>query len=134
MADAGEASGGETLGDISTAVVRLMKEAGGTGTTKTKSYWAGDDALLVLMGGGYTAAEETIYRGGRAMSVRDWRHAFHDVVEQRMADLVKETTGREVVAFISASHQHPDLTVLIFVLDPTEKDSPLSAPDQSSPR
>jgi uncharacterized protein YbcI len=134
MADAGQASGGETLGDISTALVRLMKEAGGKGPTKTKSHWAGDDALLVLMGGGYTAAEETIYRGGRGMNVRDSRHAFHDVIEQRMRDVVTDTTGREVVAFISASHQDPDLTVLIFVLDPTEKDSPLSAPDQSSPR
>src|SRR5215218_9614980 len=132
MADAGEASGGETLGDISTAVVRLMKEAGGKGPTKTKSYWAGDDAVLVLMGGGYTAAEETIYRGGRGTSVRDSRHAFHDVVEQRMKDLIADMTGRHVAAFISASHQDPDLSLLIFILDPTEEDSPLFAPDQSS--
>ena len=110
-----------------------MKEAGGKGPTKTKSYWAGDDALLVLMGGGYTAAEETIFRGGRGLDVRDSRHAFHDVVQERMSQLIADRTGREVVAFISASHQHPDLTVLIFVLDPTEEDSPLSAPDQSSP-
>ena len=122
------------LGKLSTDLVGLMKEAGGRGPTKARSYWAGQDAILVIMGGGYTVAEETLFRGGRGNSVRDSRHAFQDTVEHRMRSIVERDTGRTVRAFLAASHQDPDLTVLTFVLNPTEPDSPVAASDQASPR
>jgi uncharacterized protein YbcI len=118
---------------LTNAMVGLQKEFGGKGPTKARSYWAGDDMLVVLMGGGYTSAEETLYQGGRGSAVRDSRHAFEDVMEQRMREVIQGLTGREVIAFMSASHQSPDLTLEAFVLAPTETESPASATDQTSP-
>lgn len=125
--------GGELLAAISNAMVRLRKEFAGKGPTEAKTYWAGDDLLIVLMGGGYTTAEETLYQEGRGDSVRDARQALQDVLEGRMRETVGGMTGREVVAFMSASHQSPDLALEVFVLAPTESDSPTTAPDQTSP-
>jgi hypothetical protein len=85
------------------------------------------------MRGGYTVAEETLYRGGRGNAVRTSRHAFHDTTEVRMRATVEATTGRRVVAFLAASHQDPDLTVLTFMLNPTEPDSPMTG-GEPSPR
>ena len=125
--------GGELLSALSNAIVGLHKEYAGKGPTNVKTYWAGKDMLVVLMGGGYTSAEETLYQGGEGKTVRDARSAFEDVMEQRMNEIIHGLTGREVVAFMSASHQSPDLTLEAFVLVPTEPDSPATAPDQSAP-
>ena len=133
MGEARPATGGEMLGGLSTDLVGLMKEAAGKGPTKTRSYWAGQDTILVVMGGGFTAAEETLFTSGHGQTVRDSRHAFQDSVEWRMRETVERASGRTVIAFLAASHQDPDLTVLTFVLNPTEHESPLSAPDQTSP-
>ncbi len=125
--------GGELLAAISNAMVRLRKEHAGKGPTEAKTYWAGDDMLIVLMGGGYTAAEETLYQEGRGDTVRHSRQAFQDVLEGRMREIIGDMTRREVVAFMSASHQSPDLALEVFVLAPTESDSPTTARDQTSP-
>jgi len=39
-------------------------------------------------------------------------------MEQRMNEIIHGLTGREVVAFMSASHQSPDLTLEAFVACP----------------
>jgi len=41
---------------------------------------------------------------------------------------VAELTGRKVVAFMSGSHQNPDLLVEIFVLEPLESISEIAHP------
>lgn len=125
--------GGELLATISSTMVRLQKEFAGKGPTRAKTYWAGDDMLVVLMGGGFTAAEQTLYEGGRGEAVRNARSAWEDVMEQQMRELILEMTGREVVAFMSTSHQSPDLVLEAFVLAPTEAESPTTATDQVSP-
>lgn len=119
--------GGELLAAVSNVLVGLQKEHAGKGPTKAKTYWAGDDILIVVMGGGYTDAEQTLFQGGQGRSVRTSRHAFEDVMEERLRDAIQGLTGREVVAFMSASHQSPDLLAEVFVLAPTETDSPMTA-------
>ena len=114
-------------------MVGLQKEFGGKGPTRTRTHWAGHDMLIVLMRGGFTSAEETMYQGGRGLAVRDARHSFQDVMEERTKQLIWALTGREVVAFMTASHQSPDLMTVIFVLSPTEQDSPAAAQDQVAP-
>jgi uncharacterized protein YbcI len=125
--------GGELLKDISNALVGLQKEFGGRGPQKCATHWAGTDALLVLMGGGYTRAEETVFQSGRGNAVRDSRHAFQDAMRERMIETVQRLTGRTVTAFMSASHQSPDLNAELFVFEPDQEDPehPLAAEDQS---
>ena len=44
--------------------------------------------------------------------------ALQQTLAERMKKTVEELTGRSVVAFMSASHQEPDLSAEIFVLAP----------------
>lgn len=112
--------GGRLLVEVSNRVVSLFRDFSGKGPSACKTYWAGPDVVVVLLRGGYTIAEQTLYEGGHQKSVRDSRHALQDTLESRMSDIVEELTGRKVVAFMSASHQDPDLQVELFMLEPEE--------------
>ena len=125
--DGAEPTRGEVLAALSNAMVALQKQFAGKGPTQTRSGWVGDDMLVVLMGGGYTIAEETLYQSGRGGAVRDSRNALHDAMRQRMGDIIYRLTGREVIAYMSDFHQSPDLALAAFVLAPTEPNHPALA-------
>jgi uncharacterized protein YbcI len=74
--------------------------------------------LVVVLGAGYTEAERTLYERGRAEDVRAYRNAIQVALGQELGAEVEKLTGRKVVAFMSTSHQEPDLQVEIFVLKP----------------
>jgi uncharacterized protein YbcI len=112
--------GGELLASISRRIVQLLARHAGKGPTKCKTHWAGPDTLVVILGGGYTEAERTLYERGHADDVRAYRSAIQDALSHDMTNVVEELTGRTVVAFMSTSHQDPDLNVEIFVLEPLE--------------
>lgn len=114
----GELPGGEVLAAISNAVVQLMREAAGKGPTRCKTHWAGPDILLVVLGGGYSEAERTLYDAGHREEVRASRAALQSILEQRMRGLIEERVGRRVVAFMSSQHQDPDIQIEIFMLEP----------------
>jgi uncharacterized protein YbcI len=114
----GRLEGGELLASISRRTVQVLARHAGKGPTKCKSHWAGPDMLVVVLGGGYTEAEETLYERGRAEDVRAYRAAIQDALSEDVASEVETLTERSVVAFMSASHQDPDLQVEIFVLEP----------------
>lgn len=114
----GDVLGGPVLAAVSNSMVQVMRDAVGKGPTQCKTHWAGPDTLVVVLGGGYLAAERTLYEAGRDEEVRAARQALQDVLESRMRALIEEHVGRHVVAFLSAQHQDPDLQVEIFVLEP----------------
>jgi uncharacterized protein YbcI len=109
--------GGELLASISRRIVQLLARHAGKGPTKCKTHWAGPDMLVVVLGGGYTEAEQTLYERGRGDDVRAYRTAIQDVLRADMTAEVEELTRRKVIAFMSTSHQHPDLLVELFVLE-----------------
>lgn len=128
-------AGGELLASISRRIVQLLARHAGKGPTKCKTHWAGSDMLVVVLGGGYTEAERTLYERGRAEAVRAYRTAIHDVLSEEMSGEVESLTGRKVVAVLSASHQDPDLLVEFFVLEPVmsaDGDGHLSAAEEAS--
>jgi uncharacterized protein YbcI len=107
---------GEIASEISTTLVQLLKEHAGRGPTKCRTY-IDDDLVMVLMRGGYTMFENTLFEDGKFLDVRTMRHAFADTMEGRFTEVIERLTGRQVAAFMSASHQHPDLQMEIFLLD-----------------
>lgn len=109
-------SGGPLAAEISRAFVLLHKEHGGHGPTKCRTYLE-DDLIIVLMRGGYTRYERTLFEDGKWVDVRNMRHAFQDTMEGRFTEAIERLTGREVAAFMSASHQRPDIQIEAFVLD-----------------
>lgn len=113
-----ERTGGEVLASISNQMVRLMREAVGKGPTRCKTHWAGDDILIVELGGGYLTAERTLFAAGREDQVKANRDALQEVLETEMRKIVEAHVGRRVAAFMSTHHQGPDIQLEIFVLEP----------------
>lgn len=109
---------GEMLGELCTEMVALTRRHSGKGPTKCRAAWAGPDTILVLLGDGLTAAEHTVSAAGHEDEVMALRGRYHDAMNERMTELVEQQTGRSVRAAMNASHADPDLTALIFVLEP----------------
>jgi len=110
-------TGGALAEQISTTFVQLIKEHGDRGPTKCRTY-IDDDLIIVLMRGGYSRLEKTLFEDGKWLDVRSTRQTFQDTMEGRLSDVIEHLTGREVSAFMSASHQRPDMQIEMFVLDP----------------
>ena len=110
--------GGRLLTELSAAMVTLFRDFLGKGPEQCKTYWAGPSILMILLSGGYTTAEQTLFAAGRGASVQESRMALQETLAERMKTTVEELTGRTVGAFMSASHQEPDLSAEIFVLEP----------------
>ena len=122
-------SGGALAEQISNAFVQLIKEHGDRGPTKCRTY-IDDDLIIVLMQSGYSRLENTLIEDGKWLDVRSTRQAFQDTMEGRLSDTIERLTGRDVSAFMSASHQRPDIQIELFVLNP--RPDPQSSPDQPS--
>ena len=130
-----ERANGEQLAEISNTIVRLQKQFFGKGPTKARTSWAGDDALICILGGGFTPVEQTLYEAGRAETVQQMRHAFQMAMEERLSDVIEKIIKRKVVAFMSTAHQDPDVSCEIFLLEPKsdDADSPVRAENAQSP-
>jgi uncharacterized protein YbcI len=118
MPDAG-AENGAVRQEISNAVVGLYKEHYGKGPTRCRTYMQ-PDLVVVVLGGGYTASEQTLFEGGNWYAVREARQHWQDSMRGRFVETIERLTGRKVLAFMSANHQSPDLAVELFVLDPEQ--------------
>jgi len=127
-ADPSDASAPTALANISRRIVQLHKEYYGKGPTKAKTYYY-DDLVVVLMRGGFTRVEETLLASGRGESVKQQRADFQQAMHAPFKQVIEEETGRKVIAFMSSSHQHPDLLGEMFVLESAEvlSDSPPDA-------
>ena len=105
--------------DLSRSMVHLFKEFYGKGPSHAKAY-LNDDAILILLRGGYTQVEETLLRGGESDAVVQQRDAFQRVMRPKFEEMIFELTARKVVAFISGNHQDPDVMSELFILDSTD--------------
>lgn len=114
--DQGHPQGGELLAAISNQIVQLLRESTGRGPTQCKTYWVGDDIVMVVIKGGFSAAEQTMADAGHEDEVFSGRRALQSSVSQRMKDIVETNVGRDVEAFMSNSHMDPNLMIEVFVL------------------
>jgi uncharacterized protein YbcI len=106
--------------EISNAIVGLYKEYFGKGPTRCRTYLH-PDLVIVVLGGGYSKAEQTMFEAGKWHEVRRTRQLWQDSMQARFVDAVEELIGRKVDAFMSANRQDPDLAVEMFVLEPQAK-------------
>jgi uncharacterized protein YbcI len=107
---------GTLRADISTAIVGLYKKHFGKGPTRCRTYLE-PDLVIVVLGGGYTRAEQTMFEAGRWHEVRTARQQWQDTMQGKFISTIEELTGRNVNAFMSADRQDPDIAVEIFVLE-----------------
>jgi len=108
------------LVELSNRVVQEFRTSVGKGPSKCNSYWAGSDLLVVLLRGGYSVAEQTLFDAGQERAVHDAQHALQNAMENRLTRIVEDLTGRRVAGFLSASRQGPDLRAELFLLEPVD--------------
>jgi uncharacterized protein YbcI len=106
---------GELRQQLSNAIVALFKQHAGRGPTDCRTYLE-PNLIIVVMAGGYSAAERTLFEAGKWHEVRQARMAWQDSMEIRFIDTIERLTHRTVSAFLSANRQENELTVEMFVL------------------
>ena len=108
---------GETLAEISNALVGLHKRYYGKGPVRAKTFLV-DGTVLCLLEGGFTIVERTLIDTGRDQIVRDLRHSFQLAMQDEYTSVVETRLGRRVVAYLSQVHTDPDIDVELFMLEP----------------
>jgi uncharacterized protein YbcI len=111
---------GELRQQLSNAIVALFKQYFGRGPTDCRTYLE-PNLVIVVLAGGYSAAERTLFEAGKWHEVRQTRMAWQDSMEVRFIDTIERLTHRTVKAFLSANRQDAELTIELFVL---ERDAP----------
>jgi hypothetical protein len=106
------------LAALSRRLVQLFRHRAGRGPTEAKTFWAGDDALLVLFGGGFSKAEKTLWKQGQPDSALAYRHAVLDALKGDMRLVVEATVERSVTTVMACAQQEPDVMAVVFLLEP----------------
>ena len=109
---------------ISNEMVRIYKDQFGRGPTKTRTNWAGPDAVVVTLEETFTPAEHRLRELGEHQRLRDLRTLFQYADVASFCEPVERLTGRRVRAFLSGIDTHADLATEIFVLHPEGYDGP----------
>jgi uncharacterized protein YbcI len=112
--------GGQLLSEISTGIVKMLREHYGRGPIKAKTYALDDVILCVLRGSGFTPLEQTMMDSSdadRSDRVVAMREDFQRLMAERYKALIERLTGRKVVAFLSQAHVEPDITLEVFFID-----------------
>ena len=108
---------GELSSAISDAVVAVVRDYTGRGPTEART--TVDDHLVVcVLGNSLTKGERSLVASGEQQVVLEMRQSYQSAMREDMVGAVEGLTHREVVAFMSANHLHPDLAVETFLLEP----------------
>jgi uncharacterized protein YbcI len=116
LESAAESRAPSLLSQISTEIVRTLKESFGKGPVKAKSYML-DDFLIVVMRGGVTTAEQTMLDFGHQDLVRQFRQTFENEMTERLVDKIEALTGRKVITYQSQILFDPHIVMEIFFFD-----------------
>jgi uncharacterized protein YbcI len=106
--------------NISNEMVRIYKEMFGRGPTKTRTDWAGPDALLCTLRETFTPAERSLVALGEHQRLRDIRLFFQHAAKNNFVEAVERITGRKVSAFVSGVDTTQDVASELFYLEPRE--------------
>jgi uncharacterized protein YbcI len=113
------------LMEISNTMVRIYKEQFGRGPTKARTYWAGEDALVVILENTLSPAERNLAKMGEHQRLRDLRMFFQYATVRELCEPVEAITGRKVRAFLSGMDTVVDgLAAELFVLHPAGYEGP----------
>jgi uncharacterized protein YbcI len=107
--------------EISRSAVRLLREYTGRGPTRALTT-INTDSVMIVLGDILTKGERKLAENGKADRVLAVRHDFQMVMREELVATVERTLDRKVVAFMSDNHLDPDLSVEVFILEPTPRE------------
>jgi uncharacterized protein YbcI len=125
---------GQTLADVSNAIVRIHKQFYGKGPVRARAHLS-QDLLTVILEGGFTRSEQTLHDHGHEREVISSRLAMQESVESEYRAAVETILYRSVRSFMSANDTSNDLQVEVFVLHPrgSEELPEEELPDEQAP-
>ena len=80
--------GGPLRQELSNAIVALFKQYHGRGPADCRTYLE-PDLVVVVMTGGYHAAEQTLFEAGKWIEVRQARLSWQDTMHARFVDTIE---------------------------------------------
>ena len=107
---------GEQLAAVTNGIVKLFRDYYGRGPTKAKSYMLDDRILVCVLEETMTRVEKTLVDNGNGDKVREVRLTFQEAMAHEFKQTVRDTLGREVVAYHSQLTFEPDFGFEFFVL------------------
>lgn len=108
-------SDGDDARTIAREMVRLYKEFVGRGPTYARAY-VHDEVVLVVLRDTMIRAERTLAEEGEPDLVRQLRRVFQGKFRNEAMQIVADTTGRPVSAFMSDHEIETDTAVEVFML------------------
>jgi uncharacterized protein YbcI len=111
-----EPSAGTVLMGVTNAVVNALRVHAGKGPTRAKTYYRGDD--VVVVDDWMTPAERSLLKLGREELVVESRRSLHSLLADTVRDQLRELTHRSVVATRHELHLETDHAIVVFVLAP----------------
>ncbi len=109
--------------ELGNALVALHKQQFGRGPTRASVYFAGEDALLVVLEDALLPAERALVDAGEGLRVVETRSAFQAATASAFVDIIEQITGRTVRSFSSAIDAPLGIAYEICLFEPRE--SPL---------
>jgi uncharacterized protein YbcI len=107
---------GEQLAAVTNGIVKLFHDYYGRGPTKAKSYILDDRILVCVLEDTMTRVEKTLADNGHGAKVREVRLVFQEAMAHEFKQCVRDSLGREVMAYHSQLTLDPDLGFEFFVL------------------
>jgi uncharacterized protein YbcI len=102
--------------DIARAITLAHKRLVGKGPERVQVGLVGD-AVVCLLEGGYTQAENALTRRGRSEQVVSHRHVVQHELRDEFVQAIEAVLKRRVRSFMSATDPDQDVQAEIFVLE-----------------
>jgi uncharacterized protein YbcI len=123
-----DTAGGVLNAEIARAVVRTYREFRGRGPTKARALYR-DNIVVVVLQDVMTTSERSLATHGWAGEGLETRRQLHSLMCPALTAAVEDLTGSRVVAVMGDSHQYPDMSVEVFVLEDPVGPRRSAAPD-----
>jgi uncharacterized protein YbcI len=111
-----DTAGGVLNAKIARAVVRTYRTFRGRGPTKARALYR-DNIVVVVLQDVMTAPERSLATHGWDGEGLAMRRDLHSLMCPALTAAVEDLTGSPVIAVMGDSHQYPDLSVEVFVLE-----------------
>lgn len=115
VAPSSSLSRGHLTAEISTSMVRLLRQHSGRGPTQAKST-VYDDLVVVTLADCLTTADKQLVSAGHLGLVLQTRTALHQGMRADAIALIEELTDRKVSAYLTDQDIDPDVAVIVFIL------------------
>jgi len=109
-----------TVATVSKAMMALHKEQFGRGAMRTRTYFAGPDAMITVLEEALLPAERALVAMGESLRVQETRAFLQEATRDRFIRTVEQIVHRKVRSFQSACDARAEVVTEIMIFDPLE--------------